>query len=123
MLDKLPLDIILLVLLELSNIKDILLIECINKSFTLDDSYYITWGYNYFGKEFWQKALLRSSSISNPLGTMKKELIRINKFQNQLIKNGVIWSNKDYYAYWTTLENIKKHKTDMFHIANIIMNL
>ncbi len=53
------------------------------------------------GEEFWNKAKLRPRRYSNPLNGWKKELVRIEKFQNAIVDfTGKRWENKDFYKFW-----------------------
>ena len=108
MLDRLPLDIICYIFNNLNEISDVFTLTSINTSLNLmDDSYFKLWSIKHFGEQFWKLANKRSKSISQPLKTMKLELIRIGKFQMMLQTNNIKWTNLDYYNYWQTLENIR----------------
>jgi hypothetical protein len=108
MFDKLPPDIIYSIIINFTNIHDIINLSIVNKdTYTIFDDYiYMYWGRYIYTNEFWEKAQQRSPKVSRPLLNMKQELLRINKFTNHLIKHGMeIWTKKDYYIYWISMED------------------
>ena len=58
-----------------------------------------------YPKEFWIKAIQRPASMSKPLGTSKKELERLKKFESVMLGEGLIWTLEDYYKMWNYLDN------------------
>lgn len=85
------------------NLDSILIFSLVNKQIysALDNIFYKNLAYNYFGKDFWTKAYLRSSRSSKPLKNIKRELIRIEFFQRNMDALNVNrWVKKDFYDYW-----------------------
>tara|TARA_Y100000592_G_C5298856_1_gene234481 strand:+ start:311 stop:634 length:324 start_codon:yes stop_codon:yes gene_type:complete len=100
-------DIIRYIALQL-NLKDILNLNSTCKIFNLclDHNFFKYIAIQIYSKEFWEKAELRPIITSNPLNCMKKEIIRIERFQKQLIKHEKKpWSKIDFYNYWNTVDN------------------
>ena len=112
MLTNLPLDVFLIIFNYFDNVNNIINIIKINKFFykNIDDNYFIVWGINYYGMDFWIKANRRSKCISKPLKTMKLELLRLQEFINIMKIQNITWSNKDFYDFWNMLEEIKNKK-------------
>jgi hypothetical protein len=107
---SLSLDPILLIIFNLTNIHDVINLSNINKPMLqlFDNNLYAEWGRNLYTQGFWDKAEERSPSTYHPYISMKIELMRIDKFQNNLLKAGYeIWNNDDFYRYWKGLEQIK----------------
>lgn len=72
---------------------------------SINDKIYWLWGTNKYSHEFWQRAFSRNIFVSNPLYCMKKELIRIHIFQNNIKNMGLPeWTNQDFYTYWESTE-------------------
>ena len=82
MFDKLPPDIIYSIIINFTNIHDIINLSIINKdTYTIFDDYiYMYWGRYIYTNDFWEKPQQRSPKVSRPLLNMKLELIRINNF-------------------------------------------
>jgi len=109
-LSLLPLDIIFVIIYNLNNVHDVINLSAINQEIycNFDDSIYLYWGRNLYTKEFWDSASMRSPIISKPLTSMKTELLRIEIFQNHLIKHGMeMWTKEDFYKYWECLERYR----------------
>ena len=104
MIEYLPDDIIRNIALHLKFI-DLLNFSASNKNIYLifDEYFYYDLAIKYYTKDFWIKASLRPIKRSIPLKTMKKELLRIDHFQNIINKyEKRIWNVKDFYNYWST---------------------
>jgi hypothetical protein len=57
------------------------------------------------GEEFWRKAYARPQTISKPLGSWKKELIRLEMFQQKLEACcEKRWTAKKFYIIWAAEE-------------------
>ena len=112
MLNNLPLDIILLIFLNFNKINYLINIIKINKFLNknINDSYFAAWGINHYGNNFWVKANARSVSLSNPLNSMKFELLRLQNFIDTLKIQNIFWTNQDFYTYWNMLEEYKNKK-------------
>jgi hypothetical protein len=115
MFSLIPIDTLLVIIFNLTNICDVINLSTANKSIyeLFDNNQYFYWGQNLYSKVFWDKAKLRTPIISKPLINMKLELMRIDRFQQYNIKHGYQrWDNEDFYAYWKSLEMyIKNRKT------------
>ena len=113
-INRLPLEIIQLISFNLYNIYDLNDFMASNKLLytNADDIFYMIWARNMYSDEFWNKASKRTKCLTKPFISMKIELLRIEKFQNYLIKKRhIIWEKKDFYRYWQSLENnLSKHK-------------
>lgn len=108
-----PNDIMFIIICNLTNIYEVINISSINKETykLFDDNLYLYWGRNLYTKEFWDKARIRTPSVSKPLINMKMELLRIHNFQNHLKKHGFsMWNNEDFYKYWDSMEKIWSKK-------------
>lgn len=110
MLSNLPPDIFLNIIYFLPKISDITILTLANKYIynIIDNTYYICWGNNFYGMEFWIKAYQRTPKISKPLKYMKWELLRLEIFNIHLKAANITWTNNDYYKYWDMLEIIYK---------------
>ena len=107
-MNKLDIDVITLICDNL-NFNDILNFSIINKFcyFSIDELFYKKKAYEYYGQEFWTKAYNRPWYYSKPLKNIKLELIRIDNFQKRLESlNFKIWTQKDFYNYWKTIDRI-----------------
>lgn len=109
MLTNLPLDIFFVIFNYFDNVNNIINVIKINKYFyeNIDDNYFMLWGINHYGIDFWIKANRRSKSISKPLKSMKLELLRLETFVKRLKVVNITWSNKDFYDFWNMLEELK----------------
>jgi hypothetical protein len=110
MIDKLPDDLILLIIYNILDINNIINLSIINKTMykCFDDTIYIHWGRNLYSNEFWNKAQKRTPIISCPLFSMKMELLRIAKFHDyQKTLGFTLWNNEDFFKYWDAMEKIK----------------
>ena len=87
----------------LLDIKSLMQYRSINKYVyeVLDNTFFENIAINNFGYEFWIKAKLRPPNKSRPLNCIKKELIRIEIFQ-ELLENYQQrrWLNNDFYNFW-----------------------
>lgn len=112
MLDKMPLDIILTIFINLNTLHDLISIIKLNRYLyhNIDDTYFIIWGINNYSKDFWIKANKRSKCLSKPLKSMKLELLRIQRFIDYMKIQNIIWSNEDFYKFWNLLEEYKEKK-------------
>ena len=111
MLSHLPPDIIFCILHFLPDIHMVNTLTQVNKYLynIIDDSYYTEWGINFYGKDFWIRAAQRTPVVSNPLSSMKHELMRLEEFSSNLKISNTVWTNKDYYKYWDILEAVHKN--------------
>ena len=115
MLNKLPYDIMQIILLQFDNIYDIINISNTNKEINnlLDDKFFTLWGKHIYSIDFYDKAHNHRSILSNPLPNMKIELLRLNKFNKyQRIHGFELWKNEDYYMYWENMEKAYFSKRD-----------
>ena len=112
MLTNLPLDIFFVIFNYFNNVNDIINIIKTNKYFymNIDDNYFMLWGINHYGIDFWIKANRRSKCISKPLKPMKLELLRLETFVKSMKLLSISWSNKDFYDFWNMLEELKDKK-------------
>ena len=109
MFNKLYYDI--LIVLNLSDIRDVLNFSITNKiiNINIDDSLFTSWARKKYFDEFFDKAKKRTSILSKPFHNMKYELIRLYNFELQQLKYGnQLWSSTDYYLYWNSLEESNK---------------
>ncbi len=106
----------------LKDINEVINLSMINKNLNelFDNKIYCEWGINKYSNDFWKKAFKRPMIISNPLPSMKLELIRIFKFQENLKKNNLPeWNKEEFYLYWDTLEDIFYKKIQLNkHLLN-----
>ena len=73
-----------------------------------NDIYFYTLAVNYYSKNFWEIAAMRSHEFSKPLKNYKLELIRIENFQKGLEKyNARRWTINEFYFYWNYQETYK----------------
>jgi len=114
MFSLLSFDPLLLIIFNLTNLHDVIHLSEINKNmnYEFDDNLYFYWGRNLYTKEFINKAEQRTPSISKSYGNTKMELLRLDNFQNHLIKNGFQqWNNEDFFVYWDGLERSRGRGT------------
>jgi hypothetical protein len=100
-------DIIRLIVSKL-NFKDIIYFSILCKELykILDAIFYENLANKLYSKKFWIKANARPVKISKPLETMKKELIRLEQFQNYVILHGFKkWTIDDFYTYWINVDD------------------
>jgi hypothetical protein len=112
MLSQLPPDILFCILHFLPDIHKVNTLTQVNKYLytIIDDKYYTLWAYNCYGKDFWIRAAQRTPEVSNPLRSMKYELMRLEEFSNNLKSENSIWTNKDFYKFWDVLETVYNTK-------------
>lgn len=68
----------------------------------LDDQFYKQIADDLWGKEFWEKAMQRSASLSQPLQTWRQELIRLELFQRMIEKHEKKrWNKEQFYTVWS----------------------
>ncbi|MBP02882.1 MAG: hypothetical protein CMM25_08750 [Rhodospirillaceae bacterium] len=100
-LHLIPEDVFIDILLFLTA-PDILCLEITGKD------HIVLWeGYayrNWWNAEFWNKAAQRPHHASRPLGSWKKEVIRLWTFEYYL---GQPWSKEEYYQFWKARDNQK----------------
>ena len=104
---KLYYDIIEIIVLNLSDIRDIINFSMSNKLLnkTINDTLFTSWARNKYSDEFWEKAKKRTPILSKPLCNMKYELIRLYNFElTQIKEKHTLWNSEDYYLYWNSLE-------------------
>ena len=94
---------ILIVLFKFFSLNDTykLMLTCKVLSRIKDD----IWGIlclSYYPIEFWNKASARPVSVSNPLGSNKLELKRLQIFEKNLGDN---WELENYYQLWNFYDN------------------
>ena len=100
-------DIIEIIILHFSNLIDVINLSNTNKYLNLlfNDRLYTSWGRYIYSDEFWLKAKSRTPILSKPLPNMKLELLRLYNFEKEQLKyRHQLWSKKDYYMYWHSLE-------------------
>ena len=98
---------ILMIVYNCTDIYDLINLSQIDKTTydMFDDTFYMYWGRNLYSNKFWELAQKRTPIISKPLLSMKMELLRIQNFQNHLLKYDMKkWTNNDFYKYWEYLE-------------------
>ena len=65
------------------------------------DRYWKRIAYEEYGDVFWTRAKQRPSMASRPLQSWKKELLRIENFQQRLSYFGSpLWKVEDFYFFW-----------------------
>ena len=109
---SLPNDLLILISYYL-NLTDIVALKQTNKECNtcFNDLFFQTYACSLYTKEFWKKAELRNPIISNPLRNMQQELLRIQNFNNILIKKGYgPWSEKEFILFWEGLEESFNNK-------------
>lgn len=102
----LPDDILIFITYNL-NLSDIVSLKQTNKECNncFDDQFFQTYACSLYTKQFWEKAEQRNPKISNPLRNLQQELLRIENFNNVLIKKGFApWTEKEFILYWDGLE-------------------
>ena len=100
-------DYILLNVVNHLSIQDMLTLEIALNKF-LDNSIWRYKAFTTFSKTFWNKAKRRPENVSIPLGSWKKELVRIEKFQVLLEKTfNCRWKPDDFYNYWDKCDKLK----------------
>ena len=107
MFDKLPCDILRIIVFNFTKLDDVLHLSNTNKNLYIffDHNLYTSWGHNLYTIEFWEQARKRTPAKSKPMLNMKMELIRINNFEMYLTKLGYpIWTRQEYFLYWRLLE-------------------
>jgi hypothetical protein len=107
-------DLLLLLLLNLTNINDIINFSATNNSIyqLINNNIYIEWGKQMYSTEFWIRANKRTITISKPCINMKMELLRLQCFTDLQNKYGhEKWTKEDYYKYWTTMEKVMAEKS------------
>ena len=98
-------------LLNYLNLKQTLNLNEICKDLNniINEDYFKLYAMNMFSHEFWVEAGKNNPIIIIPLNSWKKEIIRINNFNNRVEKiNGIIWSEDDYYKYWKFINTKNK---------------
>ena len=105
-------DIIRLIASNLEyNILDDLLnlsITCKYTNYALDNIFFQNIANQLYSSEFWSKAKLRPSITSKPLSTIKKELLRLEHFQDFVeMHNFQRWTITDFYNYWILCDYVK----------------
>ena len=108
MLSNLPPDIIFCIIIFLPDIHMVNILTQVDQYLyiNIDDTYFTEWGRNFYGIDFWIRAAKRTPAVSNPLGCMKYELMRLERFNYSLKSINTTWNNKDYYKYWDMLETV-----------------
>ena len=99
---KFPFDIFLVVcgFLSFENILKLCQISReINE--TLNDSFFKALAFLMYSKEFWVQASMRPIRFSRPLCTWKKEMRRLEYFQETLLRSGgKRWCFADFKMFW-----------------------
>lgn len=73
------------------------------------DDYFYNLAVSYYSENFWKISSMRSEELSKPLKNYKLELLRIEKFQETIVKyNSKRWNNNDFYSYWNYQETLRK---------------
>lgn len=86
------------------NIETLLVYNSLNQYIfnLLDNDFYKNLAYKMYTKDFWDKAKLRPTHLSNPLKLWKYEIKRIEKFQNCMVKcYNKRLTNEEFYEYWS----------------------
>ena len=102
-------DIIKYIALKLDNFNDMISLISASKFIynSIDDIFFRDFAYKQYSKEFWIIASNRPAIKSKPLGSMYKELVRIEQFQkNQENNNRERWSTNEFYRYWNSLDKL-----------------
>lgn len=112
MLTLLTDDIVILITSFLS-FNDIINITNICKMYYYNiftDNYFYNLAVSYYSEDFWKISGMRSEELSKPLKNYKQELLRIEKFQESLVKyNSKRWRNDDFYSYWNYQETLRNN--------------
>ena len=67
----------------------------------IDNNFYHNLALKLYSNNFWNSGINKSHLISMPFFNYKKELLRIENYQNSLDKMNINrWTNKDFYNYW-----------------------
>lgn len=88
-------------------LQDIVNLKQINKESNnlFDNLYFSQYAAFLYSKEFWKKARNRNPILSNPLKNLQQELLRIEKFNNFLIKRQQLpWTEEQFFEYWESIE-------------------
>ena len=80
---------------------DILSLECTGKGCSINWKGY---AYSMWNREFWIRASQRPVRVSRPLGSWKKEVLRLWMFEYYL---GQTWTREDYYEFWKLRDRVK----------------
>ena len=88
---SLPNDLLILISYNL-NLTDIVSLKQTNKEFNtcFNEIFFQTYACSLYTKQFWEKPDKRNPIISNPLRNMQQELLRIQNFNDTLIKKVMI---------------------------------
>lgn len=111
---SLPNDLLILISYNL-NLTDIVALKQTNKECNtcFNDIFFQTYACSLYTKQFWEKADKRNPIISNPLRNMQQELLRIQNFNNVLIKKGFDpWTENEFILYWEGLEECFNNKIE-----------
>ena len=75
---------------------------------TLDNKFYEEIAISLYSEEFWIKAKMRSKKKSKPLGSIKKELLRLDHFQKIVeLHFSYKFTITDFYDCWRTIDYMK----------------
>lgn len=88
-------------------LQDIVNLKQINKECNniFDNLYFSQYASFLYSKQFWEKASNRNPILSNPLKNLQQELLRIEKFNNSLIKSQQLpWTEQQFFEYWESIE-------------------
>lgn len=85
------------------------------------DDYFYNLAVSYYSENFWKISNMRSKDLSKPLKNYKLELLRIEKFQQMIVKyNAKRWTINDFYSYWNYQETLKNN--NKYIINKVIIN-
>ena len=116
MIIYLPHEILYHIFLNFLSFFDTVNVKVLSKKFKkiLDDNFYKEFGFNIYGKKFWEIANMRDPNISKPCKTSFEELRRIETFQNNQLKDiGKRCTNKEFYDLWVIMEPKLKYKLNI----------
>lgn len=104
----------LIIIFELCNVNDLLILQQVSKNYNniinTNDYLWKLSANNKWHKHFFDMAQRRTKSISVPLTSYKKEIMRIIKYTNTR------WTIDDFYNYWYIREQSIKNKKGRFPI-------
>ena len=74
----------------------------------LDDHFMRQYAHRIFPLGFWRRAMLRPAGTSKPLPSWRREVIRIERFQERLEGMGCPrWGARDFYAWWDLVDRTR----------------
>ena len=73
------------------------------------DSCWRALAFRLYGHDFWLRAKQRAPRASRPLGSWRRELLRIEHFQAGLFeRHSIRWTHSDFYELWDCLDGLQR---------------